>query len=100
MRIYNKIQLLSPSIEELNTPWSKNYTKFPIMVLGLLNDEKCISRTLKLRNGKITPAKLAANVPGTKTKEEFMKKNNDYINTFDILYVKEKLCNFIVREVK
>ena len=99
MRIYNKIQQLSPSIIELNTIWSKNYTKFPIMVLGLLNDEKCISRELKLKNEKITPAKLSANVPGTKTKEEF-KKNNDYINTFDISYVKDILCNFIVREVK
>lgn len=99
LKIYNKTQLLSPSIKKLGSIWSKNYTKYAIMVLGLLNDEKCISRQLKLQKDNITPTVLSANIPGTKTKDEF-KKNNNYINAFDLSYVKEKLSNFVIREVK
>ena len=94
--IYERLCEISPSIDELDTVWSKLYTKYPIMVLGLANEEPAISRELKISKKRIDAFSLSANVNGTKTKPEF-RKTNDYSAKFDLKYVQDFLRPIIVK---
>ena len=96
-QIYEKFTEISPSINaNKKGVWDKIYTKYPLMVLGLANDEYCIARTLNITNKKITAFSLSANVDGTKTKPEF-KKHNEYSKNFDYEYVKDFLKSVLVK---
>lgn len=95
--IYDRLCEISPSIGEIGTEWSHLYTKYPIMVLGLANEDKSVSRTLKVKKNKnIDAFSLSANVDGTKTRAEF-KKTNTYSKNFDLQYVKDFLNTILVR---
>lgn len=94
--IYERLCEISPSIDELDTVWSKLYTKYPIMVLGLANEEFAISRELKIGKKYIDAFSLSANVNGTKTKPQF-RKHNDYSAKFDLEYVQQFLRPIIVK---
>lgn len=88
--IRDEIVSRSSSVRSDDTYWSYNTTKFPIMVLSLANNDFKISRTLNISNDRVTPKLLSANVEGTRS---IMEKDNDYIEDFNLDYVKEFLDN-------
>jgi len=77
--------------------WANNYVKFSIMVLGLANSEKRVSRTLVIKDECITPEDLSANKEGTKTENT---KDNLYIHDFNLSYVKDYLSEYLVANEK
>lgn len=94
LEIKNIMCAKSSSIGDPNSIWASNVVKFSIMVLGLANGDNKISRTLDIKEDKITPKDLSANVEGTRTKTT-IEKNNFYIRNFRLNYVKEVLNHYI-----
>lgn len=93
--IKDKIVALSASIGKDDSVWALNMVKFPIMVLGLANHEKVVTRTLNVKDEFIEPINLSANVAGTRSTNE---KNNFYIHSFRLDYVKLILKDFIAKD--
>lgn len=80
----NQIASISASIGKPDSVWASNMTKFPIMVLGLANNDNKVSRELNIKREMITPENLSANVEGTKS---VSTKKNGYLREFRIGYV-------------
>lgn len=80
----------SVSIGDPDSVWALNVVKFSIMVLGLANDDNKVTRGLDIKDERITPKDLSANVEGTRTKAT-SEKHNFYIHDFRLNYVKRIL---------
>lgn len=76
------------SIGDPDSVWASNVVKFSIMVLGLANGDKKVTRTLQIKEDNISPKDLSANVEGTRTTTA---KQNSYIRSFRLNYVKSFL---------
>lgn len=99
LNIKDKMSSMSESIKKLDTVWSFNKVKFPIMILALANNSNAVSRNLKILNDAVTPLELSANKEGTKT-QQGLSKNNFYIHDFKVSYVKEMLRDYLVDSIE
>jgi hypothetical protein len=70
-------------------------TKFPIMVLGLANNDNKVTRELNIKTEKLTPDNLSANVEGTRSATV---KKNDYLRDFRLGYVRTFLEPILANE--
>jgi len=91
----NSIAKISSSISNPDTVWASNMTKFPIMVLGLANNDNKVTRELNIKTEKLTPDNLSANVEGTRSATV---KKNDYLRDFRLGYVKTFLEPILANE--
>jgi hypothetical protein len=90
----NQIASISSSIGKPDSVWASNMAKFPIMVLGLANNDNKVSRELNIKNDRIIPENLSANVEGTKS---VSTKNNGYLREFRMGYVLSFLESVLVK---
>jgi len=90
MKIKDIMCSKSASIGDPDSVWALNVVKFSIMVLGLANDDNKVTRGLDIKDERITPKDLSANVEGTRTRAT-SEKHNFYIHDFRINYVKRIL---------
>ena len=95
--ISSLVQEKAKNVGDKNTKWAKNVVKFPLMILGLANDEKFVSRELNIEDKNIIPENLSANAKGTKSNSE---KDNFYIHDFKINFVKEFLKELLLKDKK
>ena len=95
-KIYEKFVEKSVSIEEGGTNWSKQLVKYTIIVLGFANKMAYVSRTLNVQDKAVTIEDACLNIAGTRT-PIYLPKKNDYLQHFNLNYVKYHLRGFLIR---
>ena len=99
IKMYNKFVEKSVSIEKNGTNWSKQLVKYTIIVLGLANKMNYVSRTLNVKDTPVTIENACLNIAGTRT-PIYLPKKNDYIQHFNLNYVKYHLKDFLFQSDK
>ena len=95
-KIYEKFVEKSVSIEKSGTNWSKQLVKYTITVLGYANKMKYVTRTLNVKDKIVTIEDACLNIAGTRT-PIYLPKKNDYLQHFNLNYVKYHLKGFLIR---
>ena len=95
-KMYELFIKKSVSIEKSETNWSKQLVKYTITVLGFANKMNYVSRTLKVKDKVVTIEDACLNVAGTRT-PIYLPKKNDYLQHFNLNYVKYHLKGFLIR---
>ncbi|OQB14698.1 MAG: hypothetical protein BWY15_00848 [Firmicutes bacterium ADurb.Bin193] len=93
--IFSVFSSKSTSIEDKETNWSKQLVKYSLTILGYINEEYYIARTLRVHDRIWTVEDIALNVAGTRTPITLPKKN-DYISKFSKDYVANQLKPYLI----
>lgn len=91
--LHNAISTKSISVGDVTNQWAKQITKYCLLILGYVNGGKKVARSLTIDDKIIDIKDISINLPGTKTKPEFLKKNNGYMTTFSKEYVYKTLVD-------
>lgn len=94
-KMYELFSEKSVSIGTPNSNWSKQLVKYSLIVLGFANNLNYVSRTLQVKDRKVTVKDAALNVEGSRT-PLYLPKKNDYLQTFNLNYVKYNLKNELI----
>lgn len=86
----------SISIKTPESNWSKQLVKYSIIVLGYVNNLNYVPRTLDVKDKKVTIEDASLNIAGTRTPIDLPKKN-DYLQTFNLNYVKYYLKDELLK---
>ncbi len=78
--------------------WSKQLVKYSFIVLGYINQQNIIARTLNVKPSKVTVEDISLNVAGTRT-PIYLPKKNDYLQTFNNNYITFYLKPYMIRNV-
>ena len=92
--IYKVFCKLSPSIGTPDTQWSKQLVKYPFLVLGFINNQRKVTRELRVKEEFLTIEDVALNIEGTRS-PIYLPKKNDYLKTFNVNYVRYYLNGYL-----
>lgn len=93
--LYEKYVDVCQSKIQAGSNWSKQLVKYPLTVLGFVNSQNHIARTLNTNNKKLSIQDISLNVAGTKTPEDRPKKA-DYLDSFNYDYVIMNLEDYLI----
>lgn len=84
------------SIQTPGSNWSKQLVEYTVKVLGFANSMNSIARTLNVQDEIVNIRTACLNVEGTRTPKH-LPKANDYLNSFNLNYVKYHINDFLIR---
>lgn len=93
-KMYEAFKNKSASIIADGSNWSKQLLKYAVIVLGYVNNQNYISRTLKVKDSIVTIEDVSLNISGTRT-PSYLPKKNDYLQSFNLDYVKFVLKDYL-----
>jgi hypothetical protein len=85
----------SISIGNSQSNWSKQLVKYSLIILGYVNNQNYITRTLNISDRLIEVKDISLNIGGTRT-PYYLPKKNDYIQAFSSDYVSSVLSQFLL----
>lgn len=95
-QIYSIFVEKSVSIQTPGSNWSKQLVEYTVKVLGFANSMNSIARTLNVQDEIVNIRAACLNIEGTRTPKH-LPKANDYLNSFNLNYVKYHINDFLIR---